>query len=161
MKIAPPRRAVLALPLLALAPVAEAQAPAGDGLVTVPSAHPPRATLDRFAAAVRAAGWVVFTEIDHAAAARQVGMDLPARTVLLFGNPRAGTPGMAVNPTLALDLPLRVLVWQDGAGRTFLTRSSGADLASRLFARHGVTVPAEGQAATEALLERLARQATE
>jgi len=131
------------------------------GLVTRPSAHGTRATLDRFAAAVREAGWVVFTEVDHAAAARDVGMTLRARMVVLFGNPRAGTPGMAVNPTLAIDLPMRVLVWEDDQGRTFVTRSTGADIAERVFARHGVTIPPEGQRNTEAIIETLVRKAVE
>ncbi|MGK7866070.1 DUF302 domain-containing protein [Falsiroseomonas sp. E2-1-a20] len=132
-----------------------------DGLVTVPSAHPVRATLDRLAAALREAGWQVFTEIDHAAAAREVGLTLRPRTVLLFGSPRAGTPGMVANPTLALDLPMRILVWEDDQGRTFLTRSTGADLAARVFARHGVTVPPEGQRNTETFLAGLVRKAAE
>lgn len=131
------------------------------GLVTRPSAHGTRATLDRFTAAVREAGWVVFTEVDHAAAARDVGMALRARTVVLFGNPRAGTPGMAANPTLAIDLPMRVLVWEDDQGRTFVTRSTGADIAERVFARHGVTIPPEGQRNTEAFTETLVRKAAE
>lgn len=131
------------------------------GLVTRPSAHGTRATLDRFTAAVHEAGWAVFTEVDHAAAARDVGMTLRARTVVLFGNPRAGTPGMAANPTLAIDLPMRVLVWDDDQGRTFVTRSTGADIAERVFARHGVTIPTEGQRNTEAFIETLVRKATE
>ncbi|MBX9748444.1 MAG: DUF302 domain-containing protein [Roseococcus sp.] len=131
------------------------------GLVTTPSAHGTRATLDRFVAAVREAGWVVFTEVDHAAAARDAGMTLRARTVVLFGNPRAGTPGMAANPTLAIDLPMRVLVWEDNQGRTFITRSTGADIAERVFARHGVTIPPEGQRDTEAFIETLVRKAAE
>ncbi|WPB86440.1 DUF302 domain-containing protein [Sediminicoccus rosea] len=130
-------------------------------LVTRPSAHPTRATLDRFTAAVREAGWIVFTEVDHAAAARDVGMTLRARTVVLFGNPRAGTPGMAANPTLAIDLPMRVLVWEDDQGRTFVTRSNGADVAERVFARHGVSIPPEGQRNTEAFIETLVRNAAE
>ncbi|MGG5890342.1 DUF302 domain-containing protein [Falsiroseomonas sp. HC035] len=93
------------------------------------------------------------------AAAREVGMTLRPRTVLLFGSPRAGTPGMAANPTLALDLPMRILVWEDEQGRTFLTRSTGADLAARVFARHGVTVPPEGQRNTETFLAGLVRKA--
>ena len=132
-----------------------------SGLVTRPSAHGTRATLDRFTAAVREAGWMVFTEVDHAAAARDVGMTLRARTVVLFGNPRAGTPGMAANPTLAIDLPMRVLVWEDNQGRTFITRSTGADIAERVFARHGVTIPPEGQRDTEAFIETLVRKAAE
>ncbi|MFC7477815.1 DUF302 domain-containing protein [Dankookia sp. GCM10030260] len=131
------------------------------GLVTRPSAHPPRATLDRFAAAVREAGWIVFTEVDHAAAAREAGLALRARTVVLFGNPRAGTPGIAANPTLAIDLPMRVLVWEDDQGRTMVTRSTGVDIAERVFARHGVGIPPEAQRATDTLLETLVRKAAD
>lgn len=150
--------------LAAAAALALAAAPAAAqeaGLVTRPSAHSVRATLDRFAAAVREANWVVFAEIDHAAAAQSAGMTLAPRTVVLFGNPRAGTPGMAANPTLAIDLPMRVLVWQDAEGRTQVTRSTGEDLATRVFARHGVTVPPEGRRMTEAFLEGLVRKAAE
>jgi len=130
------------------------------GSVTIASAHSLRATLDRFAAAVRGAGWVVFAEIDHAAAAEQAGLRLAGRTVVLFGNPRAGTAAMAANPTLALDLPMRVLVWQDSAGSVQVTRSTGEDIAERVFARHGIAVPAEQRAATEALMARLVTEAT-
>lgn len=131
------------------------------GLVTRPSAHNARATIDRFNQAVRDANWVVFTEIDHAAAARAVDLKLPARTVVLFGNPRAGTTAMQGKPTLALDLPMRVLVWEDDQGRVFVTRSTGADIATRVFARHGITVPPEAQQNTESLLDGLVRKATE
>lgn len=131
------------------------------GLVTVPSAHSVRATLDRFAGAVRAAGWVVFAEIDHAAAAHAVGQTLAPRIVLVFGNPAAGTPAMAAQPTLALDLPMRVLVWQDTDGQVRLTRSSGADIAARIFARHGIAQPETAQQNTEAFLAGLTRQAVE
>lgn len=132
-----------------------------DGLVTRPSAHSVRETLDRFAAAVRAADWVVFTEIDHAAAAKAVGMQLRSRAVVLFGNPRAGTAAMQVNPTLAIDLPMRVLVWEDDLGRVFLTRSTGDDIADRVFARHGVTVPPDGRRTMDGTLDGFARKATE
>lgn len=131
-----------------------------QGLVTEPSIHPLRETLDRFEAAVRGEGWVVFTEIDHAAAARAAGLALAPRTVVLFGNPRAGTGAMAEHPTLALDLPMRALVWEDAEGRVFVTRSTGADIAGRIFARHGMEVPETGQQATETLLARLVRLAT-
>jgi uncharacterized protein (DUF302 family) len=131
------------------------------GLVTRPSPHSVRVTLDRFAAAVRAANWVVFTEIDHAAAAQAAGLTLRPRTVVVFGNPRGGTPAMAANPTLALDLPLRVLVWQDDAGTTQVTRSTGDDIAARVFARHGIQQPPEARRMTEAAIEGFVRQATE
>lgn len=148
----------------ALAALALTAAPAPaqhGGMVTRESAHDVRTTLARFAAAVRGAGWVVFAEIDHAAAAQAAGLALRARTVVVFGNPVAGTPAMAANPTLALDLPMRVLVWQDDGGRTRITRSTGEDLAERVFARHGVAVPPAARANTDAVLEGLVRQAAE
>ncbi|HEV7267978.1 MAG TPA: DUF302 domain-containing protein [Falsiroseomonas sp.] len=155
------RRAMLAAALLAPLPFALQPAAQQGGMVTIPSAHSMRPTLDRFAAAAREAGWIVFSELDHAAAARDAGMQLRGRTVVLFGNPRAGTPGMAANPTLALDLPMRVLVWEDDQGRVQVTRSTGEDIAERVFARHGVTMPPEQRRGTEALLDRLVRQAAQ
>ena len=155
------RHALAGLILLALG-----FAPAGaraerNGLITQPSRYDARTTLDRFAAAVRKAEWVVFTELDHAAAARAVGMELAARTVVLFGNPRAGTSAMAAHPTLAIDLPMRVLVWQDAQGKIFVTRGSGAYIATRVFARHGIEIPPEGQKGTDDFIADLVRQATE
>lgn len=143
---------------LLLATPALAQDP---GLVTLRSPHSVRETLDRFAQAVRAQGMVVFTEIDHAAAARAAGLSLLPRTVLLFGNPAAGSPAMQERPTLALDLPMRVLVWQDVTGAVFITRSTGADLALRLYARHGLNLPAEAAANSEAWLDQLAHSAAQ
>jgi uncharacterized protein (DUF302 family) len=155
-----PLRRSLAV-LLAMIPALASATPASaQGLVTEPSAHSVRGTLDRFEAAVRAEGWVVFTEIDHAAAAREAGLPLHARTVVIFGNPRSGTGAMAEHPTLALDLPMRALVWEDAEGRVFVTRSTGADIAERVFARHGMAMPEAGRQATEALLAGLVRQAT-
>ena len=149
--------AVLAL-LLGTAMPAAAQS---DGLVTRPSKNSVRATLDRFAVAVRESGWAVFGEVDHAAAARAAGMSLPARTVVLFGNPRAGTSAMQAHATLAIDLPMRALVWEDDSGHVFITRSTGSDIAARVFARHGITIPPDGQRGTDSLIEGLVRKAAE
>jgi uncharacterized protein (DUF302 family) len=77
-------------------------------------------TLDRLTRAIEAAGLQVFTSIDHAAAARTVGMTMPATVVLLYGNPKGGTPVMLTTPSAALDLPLRVLVREDATGRTIV-----------------------------------------
>jgi uncharacterized protein (DUF302 family) len=155
-----PRRATLAAAAAATLVAAPALAQEA-GLVTRPSPHGVRATIDRFAAAVREANWVVFAEIDHAAAAQAAGLALRPRTVVVFGNPRAGTPAMAANPTLALDLPLRILVWQDEAGTTQVTRSTGEDIATRIFARHGLQQPAEARRMTEAALDGFVRKAIE
>lgn len=155
------RRALLAAACVGSLAGAQPALAQQGGLVTTPSAHPVRMTLDRFATAVRAAGWVVFTEIDHAAAARDAGLTLRPRTVMIFGNPRTGTAALAANPTLALDLPMRAVVWEDEQGRVFLTRSTGEDTAERVFARHGVAVPPAGRQAMETALAGMARQAVE
>jgi uncharacterized protein (DUF302 family) len=157
------RRAFLAAALALVAPtfVVLPAAAQENGLVTRQSAHSVPETIKRFDAAVREAGWAVFTMIDHAAAATSAGLSLKPRTVVVFGNPRAGTPQMAARPTLALDLPMRVLVWEDDQGRVFVTRSTGEDVATRVFARHGITQPPEARAGTEALFARLVAKAVE
>lgn len=131
------------------------------GLVTTRSQHDVPTTIRLFSNAVLGVGWRVFAEIDHAEAARAAGLSLLPRSVILFGNPESGTGAMAAHPTLALDLPQRALVWQDREGQVFVTRSTGQDIARRVFARHGVDISTEQQEATEAFLARLVRQATE
>lgn len=72
-------------------------------------------TLTRLIDAISHKGLTVFAQIDHAAAAREVGMELPDEVVVVFGNPRAGTPLMQADPRVGIELPLRILVWdQDG-----------------------------------------------
>lgn len=151
--------AALTVGSLGLLHAAPAEAAEHNGLVTRRSAHSVAETIDRFRKAVTDAGWVVFTEIDHAAAAAAVGMKLAPRTVVLFGNPRNGTPAMAAHPTLALDLPMRVLVWEDSKGTVFFTRSTGSDVARRVFARHGVKVDAAGRKGMEAFFEKMTKAA--
>src|SRR5438093_876472 len=91
-----------------------------DGLITLPSRAGPKETMDRLAAAVRDNGMTVFARIDHAAGAVDAGLALPATELLIFGNARGGTPLMQSAPTIGIDLPLKALVWQDSAGKTFL-----------------------------------------
>jgi uncharacterized protein (DUF302 family) len=73
-------------------------------------------TVSRLIAAVERRGMTVFARIDHAAAAREAGLDLADEQVILFGNPRAGTPLMQSDPRIGIELPLRVLVWDSGEG---------------------------------------------
>lgn len=89
-----------------------AAAPATAALVVVASPHPHDETVQRAVAEIEARGLVVVQRIDHAAAARGAGLELAPATVLVFGNPKAGTPLMQAAPTFALDLPLRLLVWE-------------------------------------------------
>ena len=102
-----------------------------DGLVTIACKHPVKEALDRLEAALRAKGVAVFARIDHAAGAASVDMPLRPTEVLIFGNPKAGTPLMQANQTIGLDLPLKLLAWQDAAGKTWLTYNDVHWLAAR------------------------------
>jgi uncharacterized protein (DUF302 family) len=90
-------------------------------LVTLPSAHSTSKTIERLRALLDQKKIHVFAHIDHAAGARQVGLILRPTEVLIFGNPQAGTPLMQNQQTIGLDLPLRVLAWEDAAGKVWLT----------------------------------------
>jgi uncharacterized protein (DUF302 family) len=136
-------------------------AQSNSGLVTLASHHAEAETIDRFEAAVKAKGWTVFTRIDHAAAAKAVGLDLRPRTVVIFGNPQGGTDQMRSNPTLAIDLPMKALVWQDDAGKVWLTYNAADYLGTALYPRHGLAVPPEARKGLAQVLEGFARQATE
>lgn len=76
------------------------------------------ATVERISAALQGAGMTLFARIDHRAAAQQAGLQMPPTVVLIYGNPKGGTPLMVQEPALALDLPLRVLVREDASGKT-------------------------------------------
>lgn len=106
-----------------------------DGLTTIKSKFGPKDTMDRLTAEVTSKGMNVFARIDHAAGAASVGMPLRSTEVLIFGNAKGGTPLMQAVQTIGLDLPLKILVWQDEAGDTFLTYNDPAWLARR----HGIT----------------------
>jgi uncharacterized protein (DUF302 family) len=117
---------------------------AGEGLVTKPSNYSVEETIARFKAAVKereAAGFVVFTEIDHAAAGKKVGIEMRPRTVIVFGNPKLGTPVMIKTPLLAIDVPPKALVWEDDQGKAWLSYNSGDYLYKAIYPRHGAEVP--------------------
>jgi uncharacterized protein (DUF302 family) len=90
-------------------------------LVTLASAHGAAETVARFKALLDQKNIQVFADIDHAAAAREVGLALRPTRVVVFGNPQAGTPLMQSRQAIGLDLPLRVLVWEDEVGKVWLT----------------------------------------
>jgi uncharacterized protein (DUF302 family) len=104
---------------------------ATDGLTTVASHFGPKETLDRLEADVKAKGLTVFARIDHAAEATAAGMTLLPTAVLIFGNARGGTPLMQSSQLIGLDLPLKVLVWQDTSGKTWLSYVEPGNLAQR------------------------------
>lgn len=132
----------LATPLTAAAPVNV------EGLVTLPSSQSVDATIEQFETAAKKRGFVVFGRLDHAAAATAVGLKMPRATVIVFGNPRLGTPVFLKTPTVAIDLPPKAMVWQDEAGKVFLSYNSGAFIHETVYPRHHI-------AGDKAVAERL------
>src|SRR5262249_55584088 len=118
-------------------------------------------TSQRFEDGVRSKGWVVFTDIDHAAAAKAVGLDLKPRTVIIFGNPKVGTAPMQKAATLAIDNPPKAFVWQDDQDKVWLTYNSAEYLGSYTYPRHGLSLPPEAIKNLEQLLSEISNQATE
>jgi uncharacterized protein (DUF302 family) len=145
-------------PTLAFAAVASGVSTVpDDGLVTLQSSHDVATTLERLTAALEAKGVRVFARIDHAAGAASVGLALRPATLVIFGNPAAGTPLMQAAQTVGIDLPLKALVWQDAQGVVHLTYNDPAWIA----ARHGLDGGADqAVAAIAAGLSAFARQAT-
>jgi uncharacterized protein (DUF302 family) len=102
-----------------------------DGLITLPSAHSAVATMDRLEAALRAKDVIIFARVDHAAGAAIAGLDLRPTQVLIFGNPKAGTPLMQIEQSIGIDLPLKILTWEDAEGKAWLSYNDPAWLAGR------------------------------
>ena len=102
-----------------------------DGLVSVASKYSVKDTLDRLEADLKAKGLTVFARIDHAAGAASVAMPLRPTEVLIFGNPKGGTPLMQSNQTIGIDLPLKMLGWQDADGKVWLAYTDVSWLARR------------------------------
>jgi len=153
--------ASLALSVAICAGPATAHA-ADDGLITKPSKYSVKETVARFEAAVNqkeAAGFMVFTEIDHAAAAKKFGFDMRPRTLILFGNPKVGTPAVIKTPLLAIDLPPKALVWEDDQGKVWLSYNSADYLFNTIYPRHNAGA-APATAPIAKLLDEMSDQAT-
>jgi uncharacterized protein (DUF302 family) len=129
--------------------------PADSDLVTLPGAGAVPETVEGLKALLTRKGIELFAHIDHAAAARKAGLSLRPTQVLIFGNPKAGTPLMQGRQTIGLDLPLRVLVWEDEAGKVWLTYRRVESLARQ----HHVTGRDEAVKALDDGLAALARAA--
>ena len=105
-----------------------------QGLTSVPSSFDPKVTMDRVEAQIQARGLNVFARINHAAGAAEVGLPLAPTDLIIFGNARGGTPLMQSVQTVGIDLPLKILVWQDAANNTWLSYNEPRWIAQR----HGV-----------------------
>lgn len=106
-------------------------AQAAEGLIQIKSPYSVEETLDRFEQIAEERGLTIFARIDHAAGAAQVDKTLRPTEVLIFGNPQGGTPFMECEQTVGIDLPLKVLAWEDAEGQVWLGYNDLAYLAER------------------------------
>jgi uncharacterized protein (DUF302 family) len=104
---------------------------AADGLVTVPSSVSAKQTIDKLEAALKGGGATIFARVDHAAGATSAGLTLRPTELLIFGNPKGGTPLMQSQQSAGIDLPLKALAWEDAAGKTWLSYNDPAWVATR------------------------------
>jgi len=132
------RRTSLAASLAAIAIAVAAPAHAGsgaDGLIEMKSQHSVETTLDRLAEMLESKGLTVFARVDHRENARGADLDLPPTQVLIFGNPKLGTPLMQAQRSVAIDLPQKALAYEDAEGQVWLAYNDPVHLAER----HGIT----------------------
>jgi uncharacterized protein (DUF302 family) len=104
---------------------------AADGLVKVKSSHKVDETVKRLEAILKEKGMTIFAKIDHAAGAKKVGDTLRPTQLLIFGNPKGGTPFMKCSQTVGIDLPLKALVWEDEEGQVWLGYNDPGFIAAR------------------------------
>ncbi len=94
---------------------------AADGVITKPSVHGVTETMDTLQAVLESKGMTIFARIDHGAGAAGVGITIPATELLIFGNPKVGSPLMQCERSVAIDLPQKALVWEDTEGKVWLS----------------------------------------
>ncbi len=119
---------------LALLLITSSLASAADGLIAVKSSYSPKETMDRLEVLLKEKGMTIFARVDHAAGAAKVGKNLRPTEVLIFGNPQGGTPFMECSQTVGIDLPLKMLAWEDESRQVWI----GYNDPSYLAKRHGV-----------------------
>jgi len=125
-----------------------------NGIISIPSHHGVDATVEKLQGILNAAGVKIFALVDHSGEAEKAGMQMRNTKLVIFGSPKAGTPLMLAAPTAALDLPLKVLVWEDGAGKVWLTYNSVE------FIRQRHNLPPE-LTANIAVIDKIAAKASE
>jgi uncharacterized protein (DUF302 family) len=102
-----------------------------NGIVTLASNHAVDETTARLQRAMQDKGLTLFALVDHGGEAAKVSMKMPPTKLLIFGSPKAGTPLMIASPSIAIDLPLKLLVWEDTAGRVWISYNSAEYLRDR------------------------------
>jgi uncharacterized protein (DUF302 family) len=102
-----------------------------NGIIDIPSNHSVDQTVERLKSILQSKEVTVFALIDHSGEAEKVGMKMRPTKLLIFGSPKAGTPLMLTAPSIAIDLPLKILVWEDGQGKVWLSYNSPEYLKDR------------------------------
>jgi len=120
-------------------PTTSGTPPSVEGIVTRPSPFSVQETLERLQEAIQSRSLTLFAHIDHSGEAKRVGLTMQEAHVLIFGNPKAGTPLMIASPLLALDLPLKALVWQGNDEQAWVSSPSVAYLTARYSIPHELT----------------------
>jgi uncharacterized protein (DUF302 family) len=105
-----------------------------EGMVKVPSHHSVYETVDKLKTILKSKGVTLFALVDHSGEAEKVGLKMPPTKLLIFGNPKGGTPMMLAAPSIAIDLPLKILVAEDSEGKVWISYNS----AEYLKERHGL-----------------------
>ena len=105
-----------------------------NGIIRIKSAHSAKATIDKLETVLKKKGMTIFKRVDHTAGAKKVGLQLRPTDLLIFGNPKVGTPLMLCSQTAALDLPQKALAYEDESGQVWLAYNDPAYMANR----HGI-----------------------
>ena len=102
-----------------------------EGIVTIPSHHSVDETVDKLKTILQSKGVTLFALVDHSGEAEKVGLKMPPTKLLIFGNPKGGTPLMLAAPCVAIDLPLKILVAEDAQGKVWISYNSSEYLKER------------------------------
>jgi uncharacterized protein (DUF302 family) len=105
--------------------------PANNGLTTLPSNHSLNETLEKLTRSLQEKQIAIFAIVDHSGEAEKIGLKMPPTKLVIFGNPKGGTPLMLAAPTCAIDLPLKILIAEDAAGKVWVTYNSAEYLQQR------------------------------
>ncbi len=132
------------------------QAYADNGIISVKSSHEVKATADRLENTLKQKGMTVFIRINHAEGAQKVGKKLRPTELVVFGNPKVGTPLMQCSQSTAIDLPQKALIWEDDQGQVWLSYNDP----NYLVERHGITGCDEVIKKIEKALSNFAKAAT-
>src|SRR6266481_8531584 len=121
----------------------------GEGITNAPSNHSVDQTAEKLKGILQAKGVTLFALVDHSGEAEKVGLKMPPTKLLIFGSPKAGTPLMLAAPSIAIDLPLKILIWEDKSGSVWISYNAPA----YLMMRHGLP---QDLLANIAVIEKLA-----